>query len=47
MPKGTDLRELNPADLNEMGRKMNSRPRRTLGWLNPSEKLAELIASTG
>jgi IS30 family transposase len=47
MPKGTDLHELTPADLRQIERMMNGRPRKTLGWLKPSEKLEELIATTG
>jgi IS30 family transposase len=47
MPKGTDLRVHTPADLREIERKMNGRPRETLGWRKPREKLAELIAATG
>jgi transposase, IS30 family len=47
MPKGTDLNELSPDDLRQIERKMNGRPRKTLGWLKPSEKLQELIATTG
>ena len=47
MPKGTNLRALSRADLDEIERKMNGRPRETLGWLKPCEKLAELIAATG
>jgi IS30 family transposase len=47
MPKGTDLRVHSPADLREIERKMNGRPRETLGWRKPRERLAELIAATG
>jgi len=47
MPKGTDLRIHSAAALREIERKMNGRPRETLGWLKPREKLAELIAATG
>jgi IS30 family transposase len=46
MPKGTDLNELSPNDLRQIERKMNGRPRKTLGWLKPSEKLEQLIATT-
>jgi transposase, IS30 family len=47
MPKGTDLRPYTRADLDEIERKLNGRPRKTLAWLKPCEKLAELIAATG
>jgi transposase, IS30 family len=47
MPKGTDLRLLSRADLDEIERKINGRPRETLGWLKPREKLDQLIAATG
>jgi len=46
MPKGTDLRPLTRADLDEIERKINGRPRQTLDWLKPCEKLNELIAVT-
>ena len=47
MPKGTDLRKFTQADLHEIERMMNGRPRKTLGWLKPCEKMAELVATTG
>jgi len=47
MPKGTDLGCLSPADLRSIERKLNGRPRKTLGWMTPREKLTELIAATG
>ena len=47
MPKGTDLSVYSRRDLNRMARSLNDRPRKTLGYLKPSEKLAELLAHTG
>jgi IS30 family transposase len=46
MPKGTDLRAYTRADLDEIERMLNGRPRKTLEWLKPCEKLTELIAAT-
>jgi transposase, IS30 family len=45
MPKGTDLSVHSAADLAEIERKLNGRPRATLGFLKPTEKLAELLAT--
>jgi transposase, IS30 family len=46
MPKGTDLSLLSESDLVEIARSLNDRPRKTLDYLKPSEKLAELFALT-
>jgi IS30 family transposase len=47
MPKGTDLSQHSPEDLARFQRSLNGRPRKTLGYMKPSEKLAELLAQTG
>jgi transposase, IS30 family len=46
MPKGTDLSVIPPARLREISDLMNGRPRQTLGWMTPSEKLNEILALT-
>jgi IS30 family transposase len=35
------------ADIARIACSLNGRPRKTLGYMTPSEKLAELIAHTG
>jgi IS30 family transposase len=46
MPKGTDLSKLTADDLLAIQRSLNGRPRKTLGYMMPEEKLAELVALT-
>jgi IS30 family transposase len=46
MPKGTDLSVHSPEDLQRIADSLNNRPRKTLGYMKPSEKLAELFADT-
>ena len=46
MPKGTDLSVHSAEDLARFARSLNNRPRKTLGFMKPSEKLAELLAHT-
>jgi transposase, IS30 family len=46
MPKGTDLSVHSVEDLEAIAKSLNNRPRKTLGYLKPSEKLAELLALT-
>jgi len=46
-PKGMDLAPLTQAQLNKVARELNERPRKTLGFLTPAEKLQEVVALTG
>ena len=47
LPKGTDLSVHSAADLARIAASLNGRPRKTLGFMKPSEKLAGLLAHTG
>lgn len=44
MPKGTDLSLHSAKDLLKFEQSLNDRPRMTLGYMKPKEKLAELVA---
>jgi IS30 family transposase len=46
-PKNTDLRLHSAAHLNAVARRLNNRPRQTLGWMKPSEVFGQAVASTG
>ena len=46
-PKGTDLSVHDAAALQAAADSLNNRPRETLAWKKPAEKLTELIATTG
>jgi IS30 family transposase len=46
LPKGTDLSKHCPAELAEIQHSLNSRPRKTLGYMTPSEAYAQVVAAT-
>ncbi|HEX2272628.1 MAG TPA: IS30 family transposase [Acidimicrobiales bacterium] len=46
MPKGTDLSLHTEAELDTFARSLNNRPRKRLGFMKPSERLAGLLATT-
>jgi IS30 family transposase len=47
MPKGAHLSKHSVEDLQRIQRSLNGRPRKTLDYMMPVEKLAELVALTG
>jgi|GEM_PF-2176350 IS30 family transposase len=46
MPKGTDLFKLTVDDLERIKLSLNNRPRQTLSYMTPLEKLTEIVALT-
>ena len=46
-PKGTDLSVFSQSELNQVALQLNQRPRQTLGFLAPADKLAASVATTG
>ena len=45
-PDGTDLSTYTQARLNTVARRLNMRPRKTLGYDTPANRLATSVAST-
>ena len=45
-PKGTDVSRFTQPQLNAIARRLNTRPRQTLGWETPAAKLAACVAPT-
>jgi IS30 family transposase len=46
-PKRTDIPVNDPKRIQEVADLLNGRPRKTLGWKTPAEKLAEVVATIG
>jgi transposase, IS30 family len=46
LPKRTDLAIHDQAALDRISDSLNGRPRQTLGWMNPAEKMAQLLTPT-
>ncbi len=46
-PKGTDLSGYSQRYLDRIALRLNTRPRKTLGYRTPAATLAETVASTG
>ena len=47
LPKGLDISGYSQASLDAIARKLNERPRKTLGYRTPAEMFDECVASTG
>lgn len=46
LPKGSDLSKHTAADLKRIQRSLNDRPRKTLGYMTPSEAYTQVVAAT-
>ncbi|WP_233874526.1 IS30 family transposase [Paraburkholderia adhaesiva] len=46
LPHGTQLDQYSQAELNKIAARLNERPRKTLGFMSPADKLREAVAAT-
>jgi IS30 family transposase len=46
-PKGVELSQFSQQQLNQVAKRLNQRPRQTLGWNTPADTLHQTVASTG
>jgi IS30 family transposase len=47
LPKGLDLSTYSQAKLNEVARRLNERPRKTLDYETPAQRFHQSVAATG
>ena len=45
-PKGTDLSRWSAQEIHAVANALNTRPRKTLGWMTPAEALNEYLKSS-
>ena len=43
LPKGADLAARSQIELDQIADKLNGRPRKTLEWMTPAEKMQQLL----
>jgi IS30 family transposase len=46
-PKGMNLSDIPQSKLNAIARRLNERPRKTLGFETPAERFGQCVASIG
>ncbi|MDQ0819170.1 IS30 family transposase [Arthrobacter sp. V4I6] len=46
LPQGADLNAYGPEDLEHVAQELNARPRKTLDWDSPAERLRDLLIAS-